>query len=500
MNKRWLLWTLAPCAIVLCLAAWSRGAEYDEQYTLFLTSGVPRPNWPVTVFPAGMAREAQAGRAGLGSIARDLRLTDVHPPLYFWLVSLWRDAFGPDLFVARLLSVMLGVGALALIGLIARSEALPAAWAMLLTMGCYGFTYTSVVARGFALAQVLLVGGVLVLSRARRIRHFALAGALFGAATLSNYLAVFVAGGCLLVVGAEAVFPRRGDSPDRGPRQALAALLGFLVFIPADLWWYLGQRNSRQGQFPPFSLTGSLTRLAVRFSGDILGGLPLYVHGAAAMAVSASLALLLVWLVSQIVWRWRHIATPRARIMFAAAALAPIVGLLALGVIFNNSPIEVRYLAFSTPFVGLLLAGALRARGLAVLLTVQAASIAGLMLAPQTMQPARAAAWAAAALVGDGVVLLPRGNDGVGVVGAFAIESPPALPLLLISADATPEQIRARLDGWHRVVLALLEQDDASRAAADAMRRAMTAPDWREVAHGTDVAVYERRDGDGSRH
>ena len=38
--------------------------------------------------------------------------------------------------------------------------------------------------------------------------------------------------------------------------------------------------------------------------------------------------------------------------MFAAAALAPIGGLLALGFIFNNSPIEVRYLAFSTAFVG----------------------------------------------------------------------------------------------------------------------------------------------------
>jgi hypothetical protein len=233
-------------------------------------------------------------------------------------------------------------------------------------------------------------------------------------------------------------------------------------------------------------------RLAIRFSGAILGGLPLYVNGAAAMAVTGLLGLLLVWLVSRVVWRWRHIATPRARTMFAAAALAPLAGLLALGLTFNNSPIEVRYLAFCTPCVGLLLAGALRTRGLALLLTVQAASIAGLMLAPRTMQPARAAARAAAALAGDGVVLLPRGNDGVGVVGAFAIESPPALPLLLIPAGATQEQIRARLDGWHRVVLALLEQDDASRAASEAMRRAMTAPDWREVAHGGDVAVYER--------
>jgi hypothetical protein len=152
----------------------------------------------------------------------------------------------------------------------------------------------------------------------------------------------------------------------------------------------------------------------------------------------------------------------------------------------------VRYLTFSTPFAGLLLAGVLGRRGAAVLLAVQAVSIAGLMLAPQTMQPARAAARAAAALVEDGVVLLPRGNDGVGVVGAFAIEAPPALPLLLIRAGETPVQINDRVAAWRRVVLALIEQDASSRAASEAMRGAMTEPGWRQVARGPNVEVYER--------
>jgi hypothetical protein len=532
MNRRWLLWTLLPCAIVLGLAAWSRGAEYDEQYTLFLTSGTPRPNWPVTVFPAGLARDIQAGHSDLGAIAANLRMTDVHPPLYFWLVSLWREAVGPDLFAARLLSVVLGLGALALTGAIARLAGMPAVWAVLITLGCYGFTYTCVVARGFALAQFLLLGGVLGLFRARHRWQFALAGALFGAATLSNYLAVFTAGACLLVVGWETMgpwrlsvmarldraigtnmlsrvmarasgamtreprgattFDRRGAMAAMRPRDALAVLFGFLIFIPGDLWWYLAQRDSRTGQFPPFSVGRSVARLAVRFSGDVLGGLPLYLPGIAAMVLTAALGLLLVWLLASVVWGWHHIGTPPARTLFTAAALAPICGLLALGALFNNTPIEVRYLTFSTPFVGLLLAAALPARGIAVLLTVQAASIGGLILAPQTMQPARAAARAAATLVDDGVVLLPRGNDGVGIVGAFAIESPAALPLLLIPAGTTPEQIRQRIGSWHRVVLALLEQDDASRAASDAMRRALTGPDWREVARRPNIAVYER--------
>lgn len=529
LKSRRYLWILVPCAVVLCLAAWLRGAEYDEQYTLFLTSGVARPDWPAAVFPAGLARELQSGTASFSDIADDLRVTDVHPPLYFWLVSIWRPVLGSGLFMTRLLSVVFGLGSLALVGVIARQAQVRPVWAMVLTVGCYGFTYTSVLARGFALAQLLLLGGVVGLLTGRRCWHFVLAGALFGAATMTNYLAVFAGGACLLAVarGSTRPAPVRSDgsrsrhagsnprastveflktaveatatriaAADRPPiRHVIGAVLGFLAFIPADLWWFLAQRGSRRDQFPPFSLGRSVARLAARFAGDLLGGLPLYVRGAASVVVAAALGLLLLWLIIRIVWRWRHIGVPRARTLFALGALGPVAGLLALGAIFNNTPIELRYLTFSTPFVGLLLAGALNRHGGGVLLAVQAASIAGLMLAPQTMQPARAAARVAAAWVEDGVVLLPRGNDGVGVVGAFAIESPPALPLLLVRADDTPERILARIGPWHRVVLALLDQDASSHAASEAMRLALTAPGWREVARGSNVAVYERVGG-----
>jgi hypothetical protein len=69
---------------------------------------------------------------------------------------------------------------------------------------------------------------------------------------------------------------------------------------------------------------------------------------------------------------------------------------------------------------------------LASVLCLQLAGIAGLLLAPGTMQPMHAAATEAARLAGSGIVLLPRGNDGVGLVGAFGIEAPASLPLLLV--------------------------------------------------------------------
>ncbi len=483
-THRW-LWTLVPCAVVLCLAAWLRGAEYDEQYTLFLTAGHARPDWPETDFPAQLARMFQTGHTGIVEIARDLMLTDVHPPLYFWLVSVWRAAAGEGLFAARLFSVAASIGALALIGTIARLTGIPPVRAILLALGMYAFAYTGIVARGFALTQLLLLGGVYLLISGRRIQTFAAAGALLGAAVLTNYLAVFVASAGLLALTWHDW---------RRPR-VLAAWPGFLLFMPAVLWWFLTQRGSRDGQFPPFALGSALVRLARSGAGAMFGGLPLYVPDSLSWTVSGILGLMLIALFARVIVRWRHIGVPRTRAMFGLTSVAPGLGLLVLGFVFHNVPIEVRYFAFATPFIALLLAATLPPWSAACVLTIQAAAILGLILAPQTMQPMGGAARAASGLMGDGLVLLPRGNDGVGIVGAFAIEAAPSLRLRLIRGNETPDQIRDSLGGHRRVALALLGQDALSRRAVAAMRLAMDSPDWREVAHSPHIAVYERIGG-----
>jgi hypothetical protein len=171
------------------------------------------------------------------------------------------------------------------------------------------------------------------------------------------------------------------------------------------------------------------------------------------------------------------------------AAVAPPVGLLLLGFVFDNTPIELRYLSFGLPFVALLMAWALPRRVLAVVLVVQIASIAGLLLSPRTMQPARATAAEAVRLVGDGVVLVPRGNDGVGIVGAFGIETPPALPMLVIGPAAA---VVERIGAYRRVAVALMAQDRDSVATIGALRAALTASNWRLITSGSSVEVYER--------
>ncbi|MGH7041540.1 MAG: hypothetical protein ACREFY_05330, partial [Acetobacteraceae bacterium] len=111
----------------------------------------------------------------------------------------------------------------------------------------------------------------------------------------------------------------------------------------------------------------------------------------------------------------------------------------------------------------------------------------------ETMQPARAAAADAARLAGHGgLVLLPRGNDGVGVVGPFLIEAPPWLMVRLVAADAPAAGLRAAATGYKRVVLALVGVDRQSRATVPRLRAAFIGPGWRVVGKGFDGLALAR--------
>jgi len=351
------------------------------------------------------------------------------------------------------------------------------------------------------------------------------AGLCLGAATFSNSLAIFVAGAVLLWL-----LPR--------PRAWLAATAGFALFLPADFWFFLAQRGSRPAQFPAFSLIGSLSRLAQYTAANLFGGLPLYVPAQASTAVAVGLASIAVLLAGLVTLRWRRIGAARPRVLLTLGVLAPPAGLLLLGLAFNSTPIELRYLAFATPFVGLLLAGALGSLkrrwclGLGgAVLAIQAVALVGLMTRQETMQPARATAVAATALAyagvalpaggsdsvasrarndsvvppargndsvaplarNDSVVLLPRGNDGVGVVGAFVNEAPDGLRLSIAEPTDTIKQLSARIGAARRVVLALIGVDAASRATSAMLRATFSAdPCWHQAGIGFNVLAFDR--------
>ncbi len=476
-----ILCVLLGAALLLGGIAWLRSAEYDEQYTLFLTGRAARPVWSADVTTAGEIRRMQAPEAGLAAIARDLRATDVHPPLYFWAVSEWRQLVGPSLLAARMASVLCSIATLCLIAWIARTIAIPPVSAVLLTAGCYGFAYTGTVARGFAFAQMLSVAGIALLIDDRERQHRALiAGTLLGAATFTNYLAAWVGCGALL------------HTLRRKPAVIGATWLGFIVWLPSDLWFFTAQRQSRPDQFPPFEIVPAMTRLAQYSVANVFGGLPLYAQGFARAGIAAGVCVLFLAGIGAIVCGWRQLATPESRSLLAICAVTSLLGPLLLGIVFANSPIELRYLAFATPFIALLLAAALPRWLRYATLAIQAIALIGLTTRAETMQPARATAQAAAQFLGEGIVLLPRGNDGIGIVGAFANEVADSTRILIIAPDEAPQQIRSKIAQPSRVVLAMLAQDAASRAALPVMRAALADPCWRQVAAGVNVLAFDR--------
>ncbi|MFC7542693.1 hypothetical protein ACFQU2_28935 [Siccirubricoccus deserti] len=393
--------------------------------------------------------------ADLGTVTELIRRTDVHPPLYFWLLHGWRAVVGDGLPALRLLSVVCALGALLAWMRAAWLAGLPPLVTGALLALSYGFGLTGHVVRGYALAHLLVGLTVLAAVAAWRkpgLLRAGLAGLAGGLACLTNYLAVFPVG----VVLAWLVL----TTPGWGRRLRVALVAGVpclaLLGMAGSVW--LSQRASAVSQsaeqFDALPLLATLARLAQYEAAILLGGLPLYVPaGLPRAALGAALVLLLVAVALAMLWRWRGLGP--LRWMWLAAALAPPLGLLVLGALFGTVPVELRYLVLGAPFFAVLGAATVQAWyreapraaawGLGLVLAVQAAGTLGMVLHPATQQPFRAAVAALApALRPPTLLLVPFGQDGVGIVGSLLRELPPDQPILVLrtaDAAAVPDRV-----------------------------------------------------------
>jgi hypothetical protein len=495
--------------LLVALAALGAGAalrstEYDETYTRLVTSPIPRPEWPATPFTPVEAAPVLDAVAGPAQVARNLRQTDVHPPLYFWLAGAWRAAGGTSVEALRGLSVLLALGAVAAFMAAARVAGLPPVATGLATALAYGFAYTGGVARGFALAHLLLgLGalGILLAWRRRRGREAFWGGLAAGGASFANYLAAFPAAA---LVGWLLVAPMPWA---RRLRLLAAAALPFGLIQAANLDFFLAQRDSRPDQFEPFAPIEALVLLVQFNLANLFGGLPLYVDGLARAALAAAVAALAAGAVLAVGLRWGALGPTRW--LWLGGFVAPSAGLLALGAAFGTMPIELRYLAFAAPFAAALLAGAasgwrrraprLAVAALGLVLAVQAAGAAGMALHPATRQAYRDALAAVAPALGpDALLLVPGGNDGVGIVGAALAEAPQGQPILVLRLPDIPVLPRQVAPYARLVLLGITDRDGAVQAAA---ARAALADDprwverdrpWRDSRRGFEVRVFDR--------
>jgi len=474
--------TLAFSAILLTTLAYLRPPEYDEAYSIFLTANHARPAWPTAIFTPADVQNLYSGHSTFPQIAQNLKTGDVHPPLYFWLLHIWRDAFGPAWLTARLLSVLITLASLATLSRLARLTNIPAIPALLLCLCTYGFAYTAIITRGFALAQFFLILGVTLTFKTRPCerpprhggpptRHGerseatqesppkphrltpALAGLALGAATFTNYLTLFTALTTLAYLTLKS------------PKTALTALITFLLFLPEAGKFFLAQHASRPGQFTKVSLPHAIPLLAKDAAAAWFGGLPLYAPNFAPEIT----AILILLAATTIFYIAKH-PTPTT-LPLTALTLSTPLGLLALGLIFNNTPIEIRYLSFSLPYLSLLIAASAPKPLQTTLLAIESVAILGLALSPATAQPQSAAAHQAAALATENTLtLLPFGNDGVGIPGPFIAAAPPTMRLEIL--NQTPPGLATE----SRLLLVTLALDDSSRAQIAAFH---PGPCWR---------------------
>jgi hypothetical protein len=137
----------------------------------------------------------------------------------------------------------------------------------------------------------------------------------------------------------------------------------------------------------------------------------------------------------------------------------------------------------------LLLAQALPSRLLYVVLCVEACGIVGLVAAPATMQPQGLAARQLHALsTASSLVLLPFGNDGVGIPGPFIAAAPGNIRLEILGPEQTPD-----LTSEHRVTLITITVDAASKQqVSNTLAKLISDPCWTRETSKLFVEVFAR--------
>jgi hypothetical protein len=341
---------LLVLAAGICLPGlFSRAIAYDEGITLLDTAGNALTGWPTSPQPAGELKPKLYGNPSLSQITLQLRQTDVHPPLYYWVLSFWRQAFGPSLEAARALSLVCSV---AVVGLLYCFCVVGGVRHPVIPTLTFALTAASIdqaqQARSYSLALLLLGSMALVAlllwkrepkSEMTRALGFAAVALLGNAAFLTNYLTMFSA--AVIIVWLALVIQRG--------RAALLVITAVVSVATVAPWApaLADQLRSRPGQFTGFrGFPLELVHHLLAYAHNLLMPTQMgdvehlaFVAGMAAFASLCAIALL----------RTKSAERPHFLVLVWALALAPSVGLMTLDVLFDKHLVEERYFYFAVP-------------------------------------------------------------------------------------------------------------------------------------------------------
>lgn len=332
----------------------SRAIWYDESITLLQTAGNPHPDWPEEPTLAGSLKTLFEGTPTISRIVTDLRQTDVHPPLYYCLLSLWRRIFGFSLETARLFSLLFSVGSVLMLYLLlcqARFER-PFVPSFIFALSS-GSVFIGYEARSYAFALFFVNTATLFAYLAsevnpndiRRLSLYSLMIAVCcGFAFQTNYLTLFPISAILAWV---IYHIWKISKPVALLTPMVASSIGLI-----GLSFFIKQLGMRPNQAAGF--TGIFSEMLKISQMNIL-----------VIWKSTEIALIVVFLlvlfalignaILYIANRWSELNRKFLSLVIVLAAI-PSAGIFLLDVIFNKHLADFKYFIFACPALAVLLA------------------------------------------------------------------------------------------------------------------------------------------------
>jgi 4-amino-4-deoxy-L-arabinose transferase-like glycosyltransferase len=443
-------WIVVAAIVAAALVGWVQlqhsSIWYDEAITLLTTSGHAKLNWAL-----GMKQFKPS--ADLGKIASELYEQDVHPPLYFWTLAIWRVAFGESLEVARCLSLLFTLALLALLHWVALDLGMK--WAavpvVVYALSAAGLRY-AYDARPYAMAVFLIV---LTLYLANKRSKWA--GVCAAASIATHYFAALCVGPILLLGIAQQWKSNR--------RWVWLTSVTFVACLAPLLPLLRIHVRARPLQYTGF---GSFPReLWALLKGAMEGVMPStwLPHWGYALLLGAVFAVVGAW------WAYRHNKSP-----FVLVYPAFLVGFLVLAMATNKSILQMPvdyYTGVAAPLLALLIAFGVEAEprgslalGLAFLVgTATHASMTKSVDYRRMAAEMRSECGNCPVLVGVGYV---------GAIPACVLYEAKGMKVWLLNQDDTVDSAWRRMDEPQKFFL-VPSNEPATTAIEHEMERALAA-------------------------
>lgn len=347
IGKVWILGILLIVSVGVRLPGLvSRTITYDESITLLETAGHAGLSPLEKPTLAGIAKKRFVGTPTPSEIATVLRQSDIHPPVYYWLLSFWRRWLGSSLETARIFSLLCSTGTVLALYLLLQAGKFerPVIPSLIFSISS-GAVLAGHLARSYALASLLTGMSALfayLASEANgnrfRLALCAIAMALCSATAFqTNYLTLFPAS-VILLWFLICLWPVSRLAAVLFPLATVSIWFVEILLFPPQLGVRPQYSSGSIGIFPEIAKIFIMNLLVLwRAVNDRLG--------------LVFIVVLSILIGSSAIYVWRHWSKINRKLLLLVAGLAfaPAAGILLLDLLFNKNLPSLRYYLLAGP-------------------------------------------------------------------------------------------------------------------------------------------------------